>query len=188
MPFVSSTATVTFEPQDLKSLKMSPYVHRKVKKDRRQRQRNAFNQVILKVPDVNAVVLVYRTGKCVILGSRNEQQLQSVVSWLETVLGPCKEPASVKNMVYVTDIVRKLDLNELDERISSASNGRPYGGYHPELSPALIFESADVPEAKVMIFRTGKVTVTGLGNVGAAVTVSRELGRFGINDPGPISW
>lgn len=188
MPIVSSTATVKFGPQDLSFLRKSNYVHVKTKKDRRPRQSSAFKHVILKHPDKNVVALIYESGRCVILGSRSCNELLLARDWLQGILGPSSSTVDVANLVYVSDTLTNLDLNETHIIIALIRDDHNFGGFNPEISPALIYKSNMILKAKAMVYRSGKITITGVRTCDDVNAVREELETYGIVDPEFPNW
>lgn len=188
MPIVSSTATVKFGPQNLSLLKKSVHVHIKTKKDRRPRQRTAFKHVILKQPDNKVVALVYESGRCVVLGSRSYNELLLAIDWLIGILGPSTGNVDLANMVYVSDTSTNTNLVETHIVIAMIRDDQDFGGFYPEISPALIYKSNVISKAKAMIYRSGKITITGVRSCDDVNAVRDELETFGIVDPEFPHW
>ena len=183
MSIVSSTAVFTIKPVDLKVLKTSPYLHQKVKKEKRVRQRQAFHHVIIKRPEKKAVYLVYGNGKCVVLGVRIMSELNEAASWLASAISSTVvERCALRNLVYVfnatfPELQQNMVLIRLRERLL---HDYPHVSYEPELSPGLMINPNSYPSAKVMIFRSGKICMTGIRSKGGIDVILRELEKSAI--------
>ena len=166
MPVVSSTAVFAIEAQDLVAVSKSPYVHRNGKRLRRIRKTSCFRQVVIKHPSKKVVFLVYASGRCVVLGCRTQAEIEDSVAWLSHVQNSklLKEPV-VSNLVYAYEIdFRKRGFtSRLLPRLYKLFVQSKTGAciYEPEISPALILNPSFSPKTTVMLFSTGKITVTG---------------------------
>ena len=180
MSIVSSTAVVQHEPQDLAILSKSKFKHINKKRLRRTRYTNAFNNVTLKYPFKPIVFLVYANGKCVILGSRSDADLNEANAWLRIELASrVTSLPHVSNYVYAYETKfygeKSTVLQKLFTRLRVMFPHRTFGSFDPELSPALIYNPESCKTAKAMIFSSGKVTITGLKTKQDIVRVREEL-------------
>lgn len=118
---------------------------------------------------------IYRTGKFIIVGADNEDNLfhlkEEVVAAITEAIGqPIKvEWFEIQNYVYKSDIGRELDLNSL-----TIGLGLTETEYEPEQFPGIIYRS-DEYSCVVLIFRSGKVVVTGTESKSDAETAYREI-------------
>ena len=177
MSVVSTTAVVTLEPQNITDLKSSPYVHVKSKKNRRPRDNTAFHHVIFREPGTRIVFLIYTSGKCVILSSRNESEMASASLWIATILNSdIITPVAMKNIVYVyqfpfPETKMNQSLSRLHDRLKQCYDA----SFEPELSPALMLNPKSCPSAKAMIFRSGKINITGIKKESEILKIRGEL-------------
>jgi TATA-box binding protein (TBP) (component of TFIID and TFIIIB) len=170
MAIVSSTAVFRVEEQDIAELHKSKHKHSSNRRLRRQRDNTAFHNVIFKYPKGKIVFLIYRNGKVVVLGTRSAEELKESCKWLADSLGsPMVDEPSVSNYVYtysshMPGINRGDTLINLYTHMQEMNKGkkRIFASLEPELSPALIYYPECSKKAKAMMFRSGKVTITGL--------------------------
>lgn len=175
MAVVCSTAVIRLEKASLPDLKSSHYVYVKKKKDRRQRCSQAFNHVILKKPHSKIIYLVYGNGKCVILSARSPHEIMRATSWICKAIGTkLLSLPVVKNVVYVHWYDMPNASNVLSRLFDDLKTTRRVS-LEPELSPALIIDSHTCPQAKIMIFRTGKVNITGIQDFESLPNVVNEV-------------
>lgn len=184
MPVVCTTSVVSFDPQSLVHLQQNEFVHRKKKRDRRFRKQWCFKHVILRHPYLGFVYLVYSSGRCVILGPRNMRHIHLATYWISLILRSqiiC--PVQVKNIVFVcgaqfNELKSPNALQRLYNRLRSSYSNIVL---EPELSPALMFNSCCVQHAKIMIFRTGKINITGLKHFDEIESVKQEINKVIMN-------
>lgn len=166
MSVVCTTSVVILESLQLDTLHGHEFMHVKRKPDRRKRRTECFDHVILRNPQKGHVYLLYRNGKVVILGALTAEETRLASCWISIVLRKriiC--PVEIKNIVFVytsphfKDQEAKLSLSKLFFRLQEKY---PRVQYEPELSPALMFNAKTCSTAKVMIFRTGRVNITGI--------------------------
>lgn len=191
MSIVSSTAVFTLEPQSLDRLRTSRYVHAGKSGLRRKRKTTAFKNVMIKMPDTTIVFLVYQNGRCVVLGSRSTNIMNKACDWLaKEVKSGILEPPSISNFVYTfqtrfPEMGSPEAMSRLCARLQGHHeiNNASYVRYESELSPAVMVHPPSYPRATAMIFRSGKVTITGLRDQSTIIRVRTELERLlkGVN-------
>jgi len=104
---------------------------------------------------------VYRTGKFIIVGASSEEELYStkekVVKTVSEAIGSevRAEWFRIQNYVCTGNINKELDLNTL-----SIGLGSEQTEYEPEQFGGIIYR-LDKIDCTVLIFRTGKIVVTG---------------------------
>ena len=179
MSIVCTTSLLILnESLNLASLRKHEFINVKRRPDRRVRKVGCFHHVILRNPNTRHVYLLYENGKCVILGPRSEREIAAASTWISLVLC-CKvlKPPVLRNVVYVyTWNIKECSgpdaLGTLHARLKKRYKQLQLD---PELSPALMFNPTSCPHAKVMIFRTGRVNVTGLKSFADILLVRSEL-------------
>ena len=174
MPVVCSTVVLTLSSQNLDLLRSCEFIHTKHRKDRRLRQDKAFKRVTLKKPHSKIVYLLYANGKCVILGACTPYEVIRSTRWIcRTLKATLLSLPLVRNVVYVGKYSQQSNgsLQDMYSRLSVTHRV----SLEPELSPALIVESQTNPLAKIMIFRTGKVNITGVKNFESLEPVLLEV-------------
>lgn len=174
MPVVCSTVVIKLNPQRLNDLRKSPLIYIKTRRDRRLRNDQAFNHVILKKPHSKIVFLVYANGKCVILSAKSPNEIISSTRWICRALHATLVTLPVvRNVVYVDKFC--LDKHGTLQDMYTKLAITHHVTLEPELSPALIVDSQSCPCAKIMIFRTGKVNITGVKNFESLHLVLKEV-------------
>lgn len=178
MPVVCTTSVVVLSPLHLDDLKDHEFIHKKRKPDRRKRRTDCFHHVILRNPQTDHVFLLYSNGKCVILGPKSITEIHMASSWISLILrNTIRKRVELKNIVYVYNALFKElgepdTLSLLHARLKSQY---PKLQFDPELSPALMFNPLCCCKAKVMIFRTGRVNITGLSCFKLVNSVKTEI-------------
>jgi len=118
---------------------------------------------------------IYGTGKFIIVGSDNKDNLfyvkeEVAAAITEAIEQPINvEWFEIQNYVHKGDIGRELDLNAL-----TIDLGLTKIEYEPEQFPGIIYRS-DEYGCVVLIFRSGKVVVTGTESKSDAETAYREI-------------
>ena len=118
---------------------------------------------------------IYRTGKFIIVGADNEEDLFYVKEEVVKVIAKTIEQPmevdwfEIQNYVYKGDTGRELDLNAL-----TIDLGLDKTEYEPEQFPGIIYRS-DEYGCVVLIFRSGKVVVTGTASKSDAETAYGEV-------------
>lgn len=123
----------------------------------------------LRLEDDGPLITVYRTGKYIISGGTSVEELHQVrdqlldrLANLGVVSSDVREAFSVSNVVGTADIGRELDLNAL-----TIGLGLENAEYEPEQFPGLIYRPEGY-NCVVLMFRSGKVVVTGANSVEVA--------------------
>lgn len=188
MPIVNSTSVFKIKAQEIAQLRQSPFAHSKNKKIRRIRQKNAFHNAILKHPEKNVVYLVYRNGKCVMLGCKSAKEVSESAEWLRDELQTeLLELPLISNFVFTYSTTFEENTPRILEHIygkvllMNTRNGsviRSFGSYEPELSPAFIYYPVCVRKAKAMIFSSGKITITGITCEDQIQFIQEEVSKF----------
>lgn len=164
MSIVSSTSVITLEPQVLDKLRSSEFVHTNRKKLIRKRHNDAFNHIIWKMPNSGIVFLIYASGKCVILGAKSLDDLDHASIWIsQNLQSRIVTRAVPKNMVYVYSTSIIIVPNLITELVKFIEKSNTVS-YVPEQSPAIIVNPRCKTSAKAMVFRSGKIIITGVIN------------------------
>lgn len=115
----------------------------------------------VRVDEDDPLTTVYGTGKFIIVGSSTEEELHStkekVIGLLSDTVGrELREVEfAINNYVCSGNLGRELKLDTL-----SIGLGLERAEYEPEQFPGLIY-TPEGHDAKVMVFRTGNVTIAG---------------------------
>ncbi|KAF4323210.1 hypothetical protein BBO99_00002762 [Phytophthora kernoviae] len=118
-----------------------------------------FNALVMRFQDPRATVLVYRSGKFVVLGATSVGDARlaadKLISILKKVSFPSKHtPLSIRNVVGSTEVCFKVRLEGL------ARHHSRFCTYEPELFPGLIYRMLH-PKCTLLIFISGKLVITG---------------------------
>lgn len=190
MSVVSSTARMRIGPQDITELSRHPFAHVKERRDRRTRMNHKFKRAVLRNPLTRIVYLIYASGVVVMLGGRSEAAIARAGRWLcRRLKAVMLEQPVISNVVYVVrhntgaparahaqkgNVVLPtfFRLEDLYDRLRSEYVET---SFEPELSPAVIMTPKCAARAKIMIFRTGNVNITGLRSFQAIDEVLQEM-------------
>jgi transcription initiation factor TFIID TATA-box-binding protein len=131
-------------------------------------------RVYLKPEEMPPVSMVFRSGSYTIAGASSWKSVLEAVDWLYETLDDIGvdvsrekmfASASVKYLVVTGDLNTKLNLSAVVVGL-----GMENSEYEPEQFPAVI-HSPENTDCTVLLFSTGKVTITGVGNVRKAYEV-----------------
>ncbi len=123
-----------------------------------------FPGAIMKFDNPKASFLVFKNGKCVCVGCKDEATIQKALKKLKQVLKPYaqkiltrKAPTyEITNMVAAGDLKKDVDLFMLALELPDVE-------YEPEQFPGAIIKF-DEPKASVLLFKNGKVICAGAKN------------------------
>ncbi len=125
-------------------------------------------------------VNIFGTGKLISIGTRTHEQaeadLRHVVERLhETgLVGPTAVKAKIRNVVAVSDLGRRLDLNVLAQEDDNVV-------YDPESFPGAVYVSPSGLKFSALIFASGKVVIIGIKEIDKVSHAVSELGGlFGL--------
>uniref|UniRef100_A0A1S4GY00 Transcription initiation factor TFIID TATA-box-binding protein n=2 Tax=Anopheles gambiae TaxID=7165 RepID=A0A1S4GY00_ANOGA len=121
-----------------------------------------FHGVVMRIRDPRCTALVFRSGKVICTGAKNEQQahlgLRKFVRIIQKLGFDVKFlDFKVQNLVATADLrfpIRLENLNQVHGQFSS---------YEPELFPGLIYRMVK-PRVVLLIFVNGKIVFTGAKN------------------------
>lgn len=120
---------------------------------------NTFPGMVVRI-DERRVVLMYRSGKCVVTGCGSVALARRTVGWLVRRLrglgaGVARRPAlAINNMSATGALGRPVDLERMAERV-------PGTKYIPGLFPSLSWRIPGTKHLTVLFSRRGKVVVVG---------------------------
>ena len=130
----------------------------------------------VRLKEVGPLIMVYRTGKYIITGSKSDEEAYSCRKQFLMVLteeGVLNEPEdewfSMQNYVCTGELNQVQNLNAL-----AIGLGLEYTEYEPEQFPGLVFRPDD-HSVVILIFASGKVVVTGAKNIDAAEKTFQSL-------------
>ncbi|XP_037959868.1 TBP-related factor-like [Teleopsis dalmanni] len=118
-----------------------------------------FHGVVMRLREPRCTALIFRTGKIIITGARNEMQASLGSRKFVRILQKLGYTASfreykIQNIVATVDLrfpIRLENLNQVHGQFSS---------YEPELFPGLIYRMVK-PRLVLLIFVNGKIVFTG---------------------------
>ncbi|CAI5745911.1 unnamed protein product [Peronospora destructor] len=118
-----------------------------------------FNALVMRFQVPRATVLVYRSGKYVVIGATSVEGARlaaaKLISILKKVSFPSdSSPFTIRNVVGSTDVCFKIRLEGL------ARDHLRFSTYEPEMFPGLIYRMLR-PKCTLLIFISGKLVITG---------------------------
>ncbi|EGZ09615.1 hypothetical protein PHYSODRAFT_522103 [Phytophthora sojae] len=119
----------------------------------------SFSALVMRFQEPRATVLVYRSGKFVVIGatSVDDSKLAAdkLVSIFKKVSFPSDcSPFTVRNVVGSSDVGFRIRLEGL------ARDHLRFSTYEPEMFPGLIYRMLR-PKCTLLIFISGKIVITG---------------------------
>jgi transcription initiation factor TFIID TATA-box-binding protein len=135
-----------------------------------------FAAVILRLREPRATGLLFRSGKVVVTGARSEDDAKLAARKLARIAQRLGHPGvafadfRVQNIVASTDVGFPVRL----EGLVAEDSGRSQS-YEPELFPALIYRMLTPVKVVLLVFVSGKVTMTGAKTRGALVQAMEQL-------------
>jgi transcription initiation factor TFIID TATA-box-binding protein len=123
-----------------------------------------FPGAILKFDEPKASFLIFKNGKCVCVGCKDEETIDKALRKLKRKLKPYAQKILTKkaptfeitNMVAAGDLKKDIDLFLLALELPDVE-------YEPEQFPGAILKF-DNPKASVLLFKNGKVICAGAQN------------------------
>ena len=118
-----------------------------------------FPGLILRLTKPRISALIFRTGKMVCTGAKNENDLKNAVHALVKLLNdhganvPLNPEVQVQNIVASGSLNAEVDLEQAALLLENAM-------YEPEQFPGLIYRMTN-PRVVVLIFGSGKIVCTG---------------------------
>ena len=131
-------------------------------------------RVYLKAHDEAPVAMVFRSGVYSIAGASSWQAVLDTLEWLSAKLDEVGldvnsevlfGSADVKYLVVTGDLGSQLNLSA-----AVIGLGMEHSEYEPEQFPAVIYRP-DIADCTVLLFSTGKVTITGARDIQTAYRV-----------------
>lgn len=127
-------------------------------------------------PD-SATILIFGTGKYNIAGAESIKELWKTNDRIRNELRSalhnreisCNNEFEIRNLVLLIETSFEFDLNELATQLGTEETS-----YEPEQSPHLMY-NPDYTEGVFMLFRTGKVILTGEVDLNSANSSIEQL-------------
>ena len=131
-----------------------------------------FPGVVYKLIKPKVAMLLFRTGIVICSGALSKKDITSAVDKLIKELRKCRVRIKKKPIIKVQNIVASSDLSfnvNLDVLATNAFNTE----YEPERFPGLVFR-LDEPKTVMLIFRSGRIIITGAKTQTAAQTSAEK--------------
>ncbi len=118
-----------------------------------------FPGLIMHIPNPKSTILVFRNGKMVVVGMRDESEANSVTDEVVSLLkganvGIAGKPTiTIRNVVASGDLHMYVDLIEATMVMDNAM-------YEPEVFPGLVYHMTE-PKATFLIFNSGRFVCIG---------------------------
>lgn len=118
-----------------------------------------FPGVICKIPKPKTAMLIFRTGKIICSGARSQEAVEGATKKLIEILKIGGVSIKEKPIIEVQNIVASA---QMDFKVNLEMAAIDCGGteYEPEQFPGLVLRLDD-PKTVMLIFRSGKVIITG---------------------------
>ncbi|XP_013178056.1 PREDICTED: TATA-box-binding protein-like [Papilio xuthus] len=118
-----------------------------------------FHGVVMKILDPRATALVFRSGKIVCTGARNEHDSYIAARKFARIIQKLGFPAKfldfkIQNFIATADLRFPIRLESLQQ-----AHGQ-FSSYEPELFPGLVYRMVR-PKVVLLIFVNGKIVFTG---------------------------
>ncbi|MFB6490992.1 MAG: TATA-box-binding protein [Thermoproteus sp. AZ2] len=132
-----------------------------------------FPGLILRLTKPRISALIFRTGKMVCTGAKNEADLKNAVHALVRLLNdhganvPLNPEVQVQNIVASGSLNAEVDLEQAALLLENAM-------YEPEQFPGLIYRMTD-PRVVMLIFGSGKIVCTGAKSENDVAVAVRRL-------------
>lgn len=124
------------------------------------------------------VAMVFRSGSYTIAGAESWQEVLDTVEWLSQVLdgvGVNIDRETISASIVVKYLVATAELGSSANLAAAAvALGMERTEYEPEQFPALIYRPDD-SSCTVMVFSTGKVTITGGQDIETTHHIFRDI-------------
>jgi transcription initiation factor TFIID TATA-box-binding protein len=135
-----------------------------------------FPGIIYRITEPKLSMLIFRTGKVICSGARSKADIEKAVEQLLSKLKEGKIKVTQKPKVEIQNIVASASLDfhvNLDQLAMECENTE----YEPEQFPGLIFRLAE-PKTVMLIFKSGRMIVTGAKTVQQANTAAEETRKI----------
>ncbi len=135
-----------------------------------------FPGVIFRLSQPKLAMLIFRTGKIICSGARSRDDIEIALQKLLTKFREAGIEIKAKPKIEIQNIVASSNLNfrvNLDALAIECDNTE----YEPEQFPGLILR-LDEPKTVMLVFRSGKIIVTGAktqGDADRAAELTREI-------------
>jgi len=121
-----------------------------------------FPGVVFRIREPKLALLIFSSGKVICTGARNKDDINIALEKLRKKLNEAgirlrgTPKVEVQNIVASSDLELKVNLDVLATECMNTE-------YEPEQFPGLVFR-LDEPKTVMLIFRSGKIIITGAKN------------------------
>ncbi|MHC1582305.1 MAG: TATA-box-binding protein [Candidatus Syntropharchaeia archaeon] len=135
-----------------------------IRLDGAQFTKKKFPGLVYKIDNPKAAFLIFRSGKVVCTGTKSvdevKRAMDEMLKDLRKIGVRVKENPkfTVQNIVASTNLGKELNLNAIALGMDLENME-----YEPEVFPGLVYRISD-PKVAVLIFRSGKLIITGSKN------------------------
>jgi len=137
-------------------------------------------RVYLKPDEHSPVSMVFRSGSYTIAGASSWESVLEVTRWLFTTLNDIGVEVSQEEMMDSVSVKYLVVTGGLSSELNLAAVvvalGMENSEYEPEQFPAVIHRPDNI-DCTVLLFSTGKVTITGVQSVQKAYEVYAGIGE-----------
>ncbi|XP_032691277.1 TBP-related factor-like [Odontomachus brunneus] len=118
-----------------------------------------FTGLVMRIQNPRATALIFRSGKLVCTGARNEEESLLATKKFARIIQKLGFPVkftsfTIQNIVATCDLKFPIKLESLNQKHGQFSS------YEPELYPGLTYRMLK-PRVVLLIFVNGKVVITG---------------------------
>lgn len=137
----------------------------------------SYRCVYIGTPDMYSKVSVFRSGKLISVGTKEERQarhdLKRVISYLAGtgLTRSVRAEVKLQNLVASVDLEHPLELNRLVNQTSHVI-------YEPEEFPGVMYHLRDPIGVTILIFASGKAVIAGAKDKYQLKLAAMELGRL----------
>ena len=123
-----------------------------------------FPGLVYRTKEPKAAFLIFRSGRVVCTGAKNEEDVRRAIDKLASELRklpdigdkvPPHPEFKVQNIVASADLKRELNIGAIVEAL-----GLECMEYEPEVFPGLVYR-LDEPKTAILVFSSGRLVITG---------------------------
>uniref|UniRef100_K3WVG6 TATA-box-binding protein n=1 Tax=Globisporangium ultimum (strain ATCC 200006 / CBS 805.95 / DAOM BR144) TaxID=431595 RepID=K3WVG6_GLOUD len=118
-----------------------------------------FNALVIRFQTPKASLLVYRSGKFLIVGSKSEADTHQALDKFRSILKKLSYPSDLSKFT-IANVVGSADLGFKVRLEGLAREHSRFCTYEPELFPGLIYRVVK-PKCTLLVFVSGKIIITG---------------------------
>jgi transcription initiation factor TFIID TATA-box-binding protein len=138
--------------------------------------KSSMSALFLQFDEAEGLVILYRTGKYIVRGRKEYEKLyranEEFLEFMRSlgVISEDEKPSfELNNIVFVGDLSKRIDLEELIIRI-----GLENAEFEPEQFPGLVYRPPEFG-CVLLVFGSGKVSITGSASEETALKAFQQL-------------